>query len=202
MKQKLTLNIADTSINVITDESEESVDYIVGVIDRKMREIMLKSRRCSKNEAALLCALEFCADRLKNKEYIEELEADLDAADGEVRRLADRVDALEAEIEKLEEEKRAILARAEEAVAEDGGNGDGDGGDGNDGDGDMICDVDDGDEYGLDGDASDSNEAEKKASDGERASVAETKRPYTDPKKNAKRNRVGSMFDLLTFSDI
>ena len=39
MKQKYTITIADTEMNVITEESPDFVDEIVGILDRKIREI-------------------------------------------------------------------------------------------------------------------------------------------------------------------
>ena len=54
MKKKYTLTIADVPLNVTVDESPETVEYIVGVIDRKMREILLRSKYCPKTQAALL----------------------------------------------------------------------------------------------------------------------------------------------------
>ena len=65
MKQKYTITIADIEMNVITEEPPEFVDELVGIIDRKIREINTASRRCSKNEAALLCALDYCSDKMK-----------------------------------------------------------------------------------------------------------------------------------------
>ena len=58
MKQKYTITIADVEMNVITDESPEAVEALVGLVDRKMREITGASRQCPKSEAALLCALD------------------------------------------------------------------------------------------------------------------------------------------------
>ena len=55
MKQKYTITIAGTEMNVVTEESAEFVDEIVGVIDRKIREINTTCRRCSRNEAARFC---------------------------------------------------------------------------------------------------------------------------------------------------
>ena len=43
MKQKYTLSIADMHVNVVTEASRETVDKIVGMLDRKMREITLNS---------------------------------------------------------------------------------------------------------------------------------------------------------------
>ena len=46
MKQKYTLVISDVELNVVTDASKEAVEKIVGILDRKMRDINLKSYRC------------------------------------------------------------------------------------------------------------------------------------------------------------
>ena len=160
MKQKYTLLIADMEISVITDEPQESVEHIVGILDRKMREITLKSKRCSKNEAALLCALDFCAEKIQMKEKAELIQAKLDDANSEVEKLTEKtevqkanIDRLERENKKLENELRAL--RGEDVVEE----------------------------------APVAEEAPKAA-----------EKP-AEEKKNT-RNRVGSMFDLLTFSDI
>ena len=49
MKQKHTITIADIKMNIITDEAPETVETVVGILDRKMREIHLKSgNRCPK----------------------------------------------------------------------------------------------------------------------------------------------------------
>jgi AraC-like DNA-binding protein len=40
MKKKYSLSIADVELNVTVDEAPETVEYIVGVIDRKMRDIL------------------------------------------------------------------------------------------------------------------------------------------------------------------
>ena len=73
-KKRYSLVIADMEINIISDAKPEEIDKIVGILDRKMREINLKSRCCSKTEAALLCALEFCADRMSTAEQMATLE--------------------------------------------------------------------------------------------------------------------------------
>ena len=74
MKQKFTITLAGMDINVISEESPESVENIVGIIDRRIREINLKSPRCSRTEAALLCALDYCAEKVALTERIKELE--------------------------------------------------------------------------------------------------------------------------------
>ena len=82
MKKKYALVISDVEMNVVTDAPWESVEKIVGILDRKMRDINLKSYRCTKNQAALLCALEYCSEKLELQERNAELEelAEQDAA--------------------------------------------------------------------------------------------------------------------------
>lgn len=77
MKQKYTITISDIEMNVVSEESPEAVEALVGIVDRKMREITLKSKRCSKSEAALLCALDYCSDKIKAQRKIKSLETKL-----------------------------------------------------------------------------------------------------------------------------
>ncbi len=77
MHQKYTLTISDVEINVISDESPEAVEALVAIVDRKMREIASKSRNCSKVEAAILCSLDYCSDKIRAQRKIKALESKL-----------------------------------------------------------------------------------------------------------------------------
>ena len=101
MKQKYTITVADMEMNVVSDESAEAVEALVGIVDRKMREISLMSKRCSKSEAALLCALDYCSDKIKAQRRLKALEAKLALTEA-------AVEELEAENEKLREELSLI----------------------------------------------------------------------------------------------
>lgn len=160
MKQKYTLLIADMEVSVITDEPQESVEHIVGILDRKMREITLKSKRCSKNEAALLCALDFCAEKIAMKERAELVENKLDDALTDVENLKETVEIMQRNLDRLERENQRLEAENRR----------------------------------LRGDETPVAEEEASAPVVEEKSVPE--------KKTNSKNRVGSMFDLLTFSDI
>ena len=94
MKQKYTIRIADIEMNVITEESPEAVEALVNIVDRKVREIEGASRGCTKTEAALLCALDYCSERIKSQRKIKALESRLNVAEA-------TVEELEAENEEL-----------------------------------------------------------------------------------------------------
>lgn len=94
MNQRYTITVAGIQMNVVTEESPEAVEAVVGIIDRKIREIHLQSNRCSKTEAALLCALDYCSDKIKAQRKVKKLEAQM--AEYELR-----ISELEEELEKL-----------------------------------------------------------------------------------------------------
>lgn len=172
MKQKYTISIADVEINVIADGSQEQVEYVVGVIDRKMRDILLKSRQCPKLQAALLCALDFCNDKIEAKAEIEDLKTQLSEISESLKAEQERADraeraniALEKAKARLEIENAKLRTDAPDMAEE------------------SVSDV--------------STEIENDIS-----YATDEVETETTPKKKDSRSRVGSMFDLLTFSDI
>lgn len=100
MKQKYTITIADIEMNVITEEPPEFVDELVGIIDRKIREINTASRRCSKNEAALLCALDYCSDKMKMQKKIRSIDAETALKNAQINRLTAENEKLRGLLEK------------------------------------------------------------------------------------------------------
>ncbi len=87
MQQKYTITVADMQLNVISDESPEAVEALVGLVDRKIRDICARSRRCSKSEAALLCALDYCGERIKLQRKLKALESKLAIAEQTIEEL-------------------------------------------------------------------------------------------------------------------
>ena len=180
-KTRYSLSIADMQINVISDASPEEIDRLVGILDRKMREINLKSRSCSKNEAALLCALEFCAGNLSMQDRLGELEAReekyaviLEGFKAKTAKLEDEAEALRRENELL----RSLIASNASAPAEE----------------EALPEINpvSPTEF-LAAVADAQNEA---------PTEAEKVEEKTEEKPKAKvRSRVGSMFDLLSFNE-
>ena len=169
MKQKYTISIADVQLNVVADGDQERIEYIVGVIDRKMREILLKSKTCPKTQAALLCALDLCSDKLEAKDEIDSLKTQIEELSEELRRAQDNYDRAQRANISLEKEKARLEIRNEKLVAAAEAAG-------------IAFEVEESEEV-----------------------VAPTEVAFEEQppaSKKDSRSRVGSMFDLLTFSDI
>ena len=179
MKQKYTLLIADMEINVVTDQPEESVEYIVGILDRKIREIILKSKRCSKNEAALLCALDFCAEKIQIKERTEELENLLGDTRDDMAQMEEKIEMLKKNLQSVEKENARLEAENDRLRA--------------------IMET----KTGVPASSPAASPAPVVVSvTPEEVPAAPATEKVEETKKSKVKNRVGSMFDLLTFSDI
>lgn len=112
--------IADIQLGVVTDAEPAQVERLVGILDRKMREIRLKSRLCSRHEAALLCALDFCSDKLalqdENAELTERCEkyaAVLESFKEQTAQLNQQLEDMQKENEVL---RSLIAGKTEEPV--------------------------------------------------------------------------------------
>ncbi len=207
MKQKYTITVADMELNIISDASPDEVENIVGMLDRRMRDINLKSPRCTKNEAALLCALSYCSERIAMQEAFKKVEKDAFRFAGENEKLKKNIESLEEELEKLRQDAavmRSLLDRAtlapqnapsptrkkqEEAAQLSAF--------------DEIAEAEAAEAAPIQPTAPvppataarENEQADVAASTSEESSAA--------AKKNAPgKSRVGTMFDLLTFSDV
>ena len=119
---KYKLSIADLDVNVSTTESTDMVHTLEGMVDRRIREIISKSPRCSKSEAAILCALDYCADSIKGETKTRDMEHEYVQMSRALETLKKDYDDMAAELEKLRQENvvmSGILAKAATPAAEE-----------------------------------------------------------------------------------
>ena len=208
MKQKYTITVADMELSIISDASPDEVENIVGMLDRRMRDINLKSPRCTKNEAAILCALTYCSERIAMQEAFKKVEKDAFRFAGENEKLKKTIESMQDELDTLrkdasvmrsildratiaaipqQEDKSASLPqpavkKAEPAPSE------------------QISAFDEPAEIPSSAPVAPvAPVADTEPSAQEAAAPEET---VKKPQKNTPKSRVGTMFDLLTFSDI
>ncbi len=113
-KRKVDLNIAGIQMSLITDESEAHVAGITRRMDEKMT-ALLSNVKLSKLDAALLCALDFCSDKIVAEKRLRNLEAQVSLYEVNLRRLKNEVTALknklgEAPAEETPAEEEAAVA--------------------------------------------------------------------------------------------
>ena len=115
MKQKYTITVADMELNIISDASPDEVENIVGILDRRIRDINLKSPRCTKNEAAILCALSYCSERIAMQEAFKKVEKDAFRFAAENEKQKRTMETMQKEIDTLRKDAevmRSLLDRA------------------------------------------------------------------------------------------
>lgn len=101
MKQKYRITIAGVEMNVISDESPEAVEALVGLVNRKMSDIMGPGKQCPKSEAALLCALDYCSERIKSQRRLKAMENKLAFTEAALEEAEAEAEALRRELETL-----------------------------------------------------------------------------------------------------
>ena len=195
MKQKYNITVADMELNIISDASPDEVENIVGMLDRRMRDINLKSPRCTKNEAAILCALAYCSERMAMQEAFKKVEKDAFRFSAENEKLKKTIESLQEEVDNLRKDAsvmRSILdhAAAANAPAKE----------------EKPKYVPkpfnkkaDEEQITVFEENATAEEAVAEAAPQEEAPVVVEE---TVSQKSTSKNRVGAMFDFLTFSDV
>ena len=202
MKQKYTITVADMELNIVSDAAPDEVENIVGILDRRMRDINLKSPRCTKNEAAILCALSYCSERIAMQEAFKKVEKDAFRFAGENEKLKKTIESMQEELDNLRKDAsvmRSILDRAAITVQPQ--------------ETDSVIDAK---KYVPKPAVKQAVPEQISAFDPPYAAVAEAPAAPVPPavaasaeqevpkaqKPAASKSRVGTMFDLLTFSDV
>ena len=117
MKQKYNITVADMELNIISDASPDEVENIVGMLDRRMRDINLKSPRCTKNEAAILCALAYCSERMAMQEAFKKVEKDAFRFSAENEKLKKTIEGLQEEVDNLRKDASVMRSILDHAAA-------------------------------------------------------------------------------------
>lgn len=82
MRQKFSITVADVSMNIVCDETQETVNAAVNTLDRQIRSLTsIKGYSCSKTEAALLAALDYVTQCMRLQKRLKELEDFIHASD-------------------------------------------------------------------------------------------------------------------------
>ena len=198
---KYKLSIADLDVNVSTTESTDMVHTLEGMVDRRIREIISKSPRCSKSEAAILCALDYCADSIKGETKTRDMEHEYVQMSRALETLKKDYDDMAAELEKLRQENAVmsgILAKAATPAAEEAAA--------------PVAEVADGEQIALDLPAPEAAPTEETTPPAATDVMFEGEHAEEKPKKARRstrskvtassKSKVGDMFDMLTFKDV
>ena len=191
MKQKYTITVADMELSIISDAAPDEVENIVGMLDRRMRDINLKSPRCTKNEAAILCALAYCSERMAMQEAFKKVEKDAFRFAADNEKLKKTIENMQEELDNLRKDAavmRSILDRA------------------------SLVPMNAAEPEKKQAPAPSAAEAtqlsafdeapEQPAAQVPAADAATDAQDENKQSKPASKNRMGTMFDLLTFSDV
>ena len=200
---KYKLSIADLDVNVSTTESPDMVHTLEGMVDRRIREIVAKSPRCSKSEAAILCALDYCADSIKGETKTRDMEHEYVQMSRALETLKKDYEDMRAELEKLRQENAVmsgILSKAATPAAEEA---------------DAVApvaEVAEGEQIALDLPAPEATQTEESTPPAATEVMFEGEHAEEKPKKTRRstrskvtassKSKVGDMFDMLTFKDV
>lgn len=105
---KYTITIADIDLHIHTEESPEMVETLVKAVDKTFRSIAAISPRLSKSETAVLCAVDYCAAKIKSEARTQEVEAELARISAEMDELRLQYDTLAAQAEEIRRENRVM----------------------------------------------------------------------------------------------
>lgn len=112
--QKYNVRIADMELNLISDASPEEVKAVTEDLNRSMRAILDKSSGCSTGEAAVLCALSDCSEKLTLTEKLKNLEKATAGQAEEIERLKKSVESLQEENNRLRKDTGGKIQKEKE----------------------------------------------------------------------------------------
>ena len=96
MKERYNIEIADIQLTILSDEPKDFVASTVAHLDTTIRDMTVKNKRCSKLDAAILCALDSYSEKIKADKKIKNLEAQISLYEANIRRLKEEAEQLRA----------------------------------------------------------------------------------------------------------
>ncbi|MBQ7475336.1 MAG: cell division protein ZapA [Clostridia bacterium] len=85
-KRKIDVEIAGLRMSLVTDETESFVESVVRRVNDSMNALLQSSRNRTRLDASLLCALDFCSDKLTAEKRVRNLEAQISLYDVNLRK--------------------------------------------------------------------------------------------------------------------
>lgn len=117
-KKKIEFTVAGITMFLVTDESDAFVGAVVKSIDEKMSALLRNMKR-SQLDAAMLCAMDFCADKIKAENHVRNLEAQVSLYEVNMRRLKEDVASLKARLGESDENKAPAARPLSEQITMD-----------------------------------------------------------------------------------
>lgn len=93
MKEHYNIEISDIQLTIVSDEPEDFVNSTVAKINDRVNDLIVRNKRCSKLDAALLCALDYCGEYAKAERRIRNLEAQISLYDANLKRMREEIAA-------------------------------------------------------------------------------------------------------------
>ncbi len=93
MKERYDIEISDIQLTIVSDEPEDFVRSTVAKINERVNDLIVRNKRCSKLDAALLCALDYCGEHAKAERRIRNLEAQISLYDANLKRMREEIAA-------------------------------------------------------------------------------------------------------------
>ena len=118
IKRKVYLNIAGISMSLITDEPDAYVRSIEKKLDEHMS-ALLRNVKLSQFDAAMLCAVEFCGDKLTAEKKLRNLEAQVSLYEVNLRRLKNEVASLKSQLGEADAKEPEVTEDEADAVSDD-----------------------------------------------------------------------------------
>lgn len=97
IKRKVEFTVAGITMSLVTDEPDAFVNAVVKRMDDRMSALLHDMKR-SRLDAAMLCAVAFCADKITAEKRVRNLEAQVSLYDVNMRRLKEEIAELKSRL--------------------------------------------------------------------------------------------------------